>query len=435
MIRIGLCLLSFWCWGSLAAEVALQPQTAIGLLHGAGERLVRDGDGYTYRIFSVQPKSDLQVTLVDAITERLVQTSIGYEVCHYLLNHNAQLVELHLGVSSEAARRMALGCAKPMARSKRTQIVYNDPDRQPQRISANGALIPRRYVIVVTNRPDMALDSWTDSFSNQTTLFLHHSAGSSDLNLRHLIQALAHEMAIYFDAKSWPWGPDWERIPEFSKLEILGARVNDVSMAAVNPAIGAVLAFVRAYKIERQMLKEMVANGRLGPEPLFYSAAELPFLHLNCQGPCLKNFILEQLSWLDPLHRSLLAFTPHYRARRLEYEIARSQRANVALKEEYSEVLQRWPVAYLQHIQDKGFTLESILIPSPDDLLARQLSSQLMVSSLIPQDLAILEKAQVRTPSRAINDLLTFLSVPLLSDAASALSYGPRPRIRTGGTK
>jgi hypothetical protein len=443
MIRsIGI-LLAACLTGSMAAATVssgvhnLSTESAIHLLHGSGQSTIRDHLGYTYRIFKVAEFSELQA-LIDAATARLLATGIGLPVCFDLLEANPRLLVMHLGVSPGAAAAIASACAKQRAHVRLDSVVYNDPEREPRRLTADGRPAKRQYMIVVTDNPHFPLDSWTEAISNLTTLVLHHSPSHSDLNLRYIMQTVAHELAIYFDGKSWPWGPGWNRVPELANITVNNSTPDMVAMAAVNPAISSVLAFIRAYKIEREMVKELLSQGHLGSEPIYYPFSEFPFLRLSCRKDCLKEYILHQIKWLEPIGRPLLAFAPHYRARRLDYERLQSAKNRVPIADRLMEVLQEMPVSYLEKYRSKTSFLETILeLPGPAETQAQLLTHQLMRDELIPEELEILFSAEVYPPNRRdfTMDMLTFLTIPLLTDANSSLSAGPRPRIRTGGTE
>jgi hypothetical protein len=424
--------------GRLSASggtTALSAEAAIRLLHGSGDRVLVDQEGYSFRFFHVQQRPELQ-SLIDGITARILGTTIGTAICTDLLSGKAELLEIHLGMS----RNASIGAAEDCRNNEiwgGSSVVFNEPGSVPTRITSAGITTPRKYVIVVTNRPDFPIESWTESYANQTTLVVHHSSSKSDLNLRYLTQTISHELAIYFDAKSWPWGPGWDRIPELSKIKLSGATREQVSMAALNPAVSTVLSFIRAFKIERQMMRELVAQGKLGPDQVYYPSADFPFLRLGCQGPCLKNFILEQQTWLASLHRSLLAFSPHYLSRKLNSETLNAPDSGFMVTDSFFEVLQSLPLSYMQSFT-AGTAFESFIRPATEEeLRARAKSNEVMLKAILPADLAILSGATFEFPDRgnAPMDALTYLTIPLLSDLNSNMSSGPRPRIRTGGTR
>lgn len=419
-----------------SAPGSLSPEAALRLLHGSPEKTITDQSGYSFRFFKVTEGSELQ-TLIDTIHFRLVTTAIGSVICTDLLGGKPELLELHLGMSPKSSRLAAAECRRARYAHDGTPIVYNEPGLAPTRLTSTGAMLPRKYVIVVTNRPDFPIESWTESYANQTTLVVHHSTDRSDLNLRFLAQALAHEMAIYFDAKSWPWGPGWSGIPELGKIKLTGATHEQVAMAALNPAIGTVLSFIRAFKVERQMMRELVSQGRLGPDQIYYPNADFPFLRLGCVGGCLRDFVMAQQNWLGGLHRSLLAFSPHFLSRKIESERQKSSFNGPVSKDAFSEVLQSLPISYMRSMAMESAFENFILAPTKAEEEARAKTYELMMSAILPADLEILSQARFEFPEsgRSAMDALTYLSVPLLSDLNSVMSSGPRPRIRTGGTR
>lgn len=407
---------------------AIEPETALELLYGKGDSIHYDAAGYSYRVFNVSESKELQ-SLFDTITSRLLHTSIGTALCRDVLDGKAESLIDHLALSPQAAATAAEECRLSEAKSS---WVYNSPNLTPSKLTLNGRQSPRRYVLIVTDRPDLPLDSWTDAFSNQTTLFLHSSRHSSDLSLQFLTQIIAHEMAIYFDSKSWPQGPDWNNIPALAESRIKMDSQRLTTSAALNPGLATVLAFIRAYKVERVMLKEISNLGLMGADPVIYNTKDLPFLKSPCRSECIAQFIQQQIQWIDLFQPALLALSPHYRAARLDLLRESSQ----PISEAEVNALERYPPYYFAKIRSEmaGLNLVSLAQSAEEKRMHKEINQTM--GRMLQADLKTLKAAKIWVPREAQNfDLLAYLAVPLLSDANISLAAGPRPRIRTGGTK
>ena len=97
---------------------------------------------------------------------------------------------------------------------------------------------------MVTNAPHFPFDSWTDPYSNNTVLLLRHQPGITDLNYGFVTQLVAHEMAIYFDSRSWPGSLDWNRMPSNGTMDMhYGTNLRSIHTSLANPLIANVFAF------------------------------------------------------------------------------------------------------------------------------------------------------------------------------------------------
>lgn len=401
---------------------------AVEILYGDSGVTRTDSEGHIYHIFQMNSQPPLQ-DLIDTITTGLLETSIGQAVCSRILEGKPELLEIHLGMTPYAAQQAARRCSLRFPASE-LQFVIDRKGVRPQKYTFTNTALRRKYTVVRTNNPDLPLDSWTDAFTNETTFFIYHAKDRSDLNLRFLVQAIAHEMGIYFDGKSWPFGPEWSELAETQKLVVSSSNLNLVTTAALNPSIGTVMAAMRAYKIERQMIREMVSEGKLGPEPLYYRTDDLPFLRLSCKAECLSEFVTRQQNWIAELYQPLLAMAPQFRQRRAD-ELAQS-----LASEDVIDTLIRSPVSFISMMGPTYNILNLFLTADSPDLLRARSATERMMSSFLRKDLNLLTHTQVTVGSQAQRmDLLTYLSLPLLSDTNTAMAAGPRPRIRTGGTK
>lgn len=434
LLQLSIFLSALFCAISSAQD--LGPESAIVFLFGRGDEMVTDAQGFSYKIFYVRERSPLQ-QLIDGVTTRLLQTETGNQICTVIFKRQPALLANHLGMSPAAATQAASQC--PVNVSE-TGPVWTDGKESG--FSKSLSLSPQRslrtYKIVVTNRGDLPFDSWTDAFTNNTTIFIHHSEKRSDISLRHLTQVVAHELAIYTDAKTWPLGPDWEKLLELQGVRFNGPRVKAAMVAALNPTIGAVLASVRAFKIERLMVRELMGRGFLGQEKVVYPVNEYPFLRLNCDKVCLYRYVMDQQKWIEPMYVHLLALAPHFRIRRLGL-LSEERGVNYEGEDVVLDIMERKPVALLTSLsaQDSWRSLEYITGNSNLGSDGERAAGLKVIRELLKEDLDLLSTTQVqRTGSDHLNvDLLTFLSIPLLSDMNIAIAAGPRPRIRSGGTR
>lgn len=418
------------------SALSLGPESAIAFLFGKGDEVITDSRGFSYRIFYVSEESPFQ-PLIDLITSRLLQTEAGQQICTGVFKGRAKLLTNHLGMSTTAASLAAARCPRLLVESGPvwTDTTESGVNKSLDLSEQRGR---RKYKIVVTNRSDLPFDSWTDAFTNNTTIFIHHSDEHSDISLRHLTQVIAHELAIYTDAKSWPLGPDWERLLELQSVSFEGPRVKAAMVAALNPTISSVLASIRAFKIERLMVRELMGKGLLGQEKVVYPVSEFPFLRLNCEKSCLYKYVVDQQKWIEPMYIHLLALAPHFRIRRMNL-LSEERGVNYKGEDEVLEIMERKPVALLSSLAsaDSWKNLEYITGNSSLGSELEKRAGLKILGSLLKEDLDLLTSTQVQRfgPDRGSIDMLTFLSIPLLSDLNISIAAGPRPRIRTGGTK
>lgn len=405
---------------------------AIQVLRGKSDRTQVDGQGYKYQIFDVQKTAILQ-DFIGFILQNIMETSIGRAMCSHNSWQNPQVVQHHLGVSRKTAASIVNNCL-PNKQFAHTTI-YNSP--QEDEADEHMKRVPhRRYVIAVTDRPNLPFGSWTESFNNTTLIILHHSLFMSDINLIYLTQVLAHELAIYFDTKAWPFGPAWNRLPILRESVIRAPHPDKVTLATLNPLLAPILAFIRAFKIERQIVDDLVRIGKLSNEPIYYSEKDYPFLHKSCDNKCLVNYIKKNQEWIKPITLPLLALTPHYRTRKLEQLKSLPAQDIPDFLDVAYEVLEKIPVFYMNRRANDLLALDFITNQDADFIKLNHLSANFLDQHIATQDLHELATARLSLKGNSQSyALLSYLAIPLLSDVNSPLANGPRPRIRVGSTK
>lgn len=404
----------------------------------SGDFRFEDSHGYSYEVFFPSSRPEIQ-TLIDTITIDLMKTELGQQICAGILNQNPQLIEMHLSVSSRAANVIAASCLwRPSAV---TSMVYPSPDHVLSKLSVRPAAGQTRlYMIVVTDAPHFAFDSWTDPYTNNTVLLVRRSAAEgSDLNYAFLAQLVAHEMAIYFDSRFWPGTAEWKQIaPNLALDQQFAGNMPALETILANPLIANVFAFMRAFQVEKTMIDDLRAKGEiLLPANYDYSSRQFPFLQDNCRRVCLAKYLETESANLLPLALPLVAFAPHYRTQRLAGLISAAEGPPTDAKLNAIRVLAQYAPQYI-HDSIKGDFLSHLIKIPTDPVIAKQRAEakEVFKTFLLQTDLKNLNRfanqPSPRTTEAGRFDVYHFLSRPLLSGFNVRISGGPRPRIRGG---
>lgn len=407
-------------------------------LTNGGDFHFEDSHGYSYEVFFPSNRPEIQ-TLIDSITIDLMKTDLGQQICAGILNQNPQLIEMHLSVSSRAANVIAASCL--WRASKVTSMVYPSPEQVLNKLSVRPAAGQTRlYMVVVTDAPHFAFDSWTDPYTNNTVLLVRRSsAGTSDLNYAFLTQLVAHEMAIYFDSRFWPGTPEWKQVaPNLALDQQYAGNMQALETALANPLISNVFAFMRAFQVEKAMIDDLSAKGEiLLPANYDYSSRQFPFLQDNCRRSCLAKYVEGEANNLLPLALPLVAFAPHYRTQRLSSLISAGEGPPTDAKLNAIRVLAQYAPQYI-HDSIKGDFLSHLIKIPNDPVVAKQReeAKEVFKTYLLQGDLKSLSRLAANPPHRTAEaarfDIYHFLSRPLLSGFNVRISGGPRPRIRGG---
>lgn len=357
---------------------------------------------------------------IDSAFEVIMQTSVGRGICRHILGADAANITFHLGVSPAAAEKIAADCATGDA--PETWIFGSNANIRKLSITAGR---PRSYESLQAEK-DFPIESWTDPFTNTTTLIM----GKEGLTYERLVQLLAHEMAVYFDSKANPAHADALLIPEIRDLKIENAGKFNPLLAVSDPLIAHTMTYIRALQVEFKIVEELVEQAKISPPPDFHDRYLNYLISAECRQDCLMRLISHMREKYLPIGLPLLAFSPQFRMQ-VTGELVRF-RPNWSEKRwsRVQEIFNSYPVEFLKS-QFTGNTLADIqnVFEDRQDLS----SAEANVSQFLNEILWPLEKAAL--VNARVNDNETFLEymkTPLLSGANVLFSSGPRVRIGTG---
>lgn len=412
-------------------------------LSGTGDSSYTDSRGYRYEIFFPSSRPYLQA-IIDDISIHLAKTKIGSSICSSILNHDPNLIENHLSVSVKAANEIARSCLWPegaLPDPSQSRLVFASPPEVLNKLSIRpGGVQKRLFILIVTDAPSFPFDSWTDPFLNHTILLVRHTPQYSDLNRIFLTQLLAHELAIYFDGRSWPGTKEWSNIEPNQVFNKYVGTNNLRSMNTVlsNPLISNVFAFMRAFNVERAMIDDMVQNQGLElPDRYRYDLKSFPFLASNYADQDLIEFVKTQSQKLLPLSLPLVAWAPNYRAKKwrdLQSSVAGSQNQ---LTTDSTLVLKTYAPGFVRLFIESNPLKE--LLNLPEKRLgesAWQRTEQVFATLFFPNEFSFLMGVASTLSSeygQSDFSVFRFMSEPALSGYNVKGSSGPRPRIRGGG--
>lgn len=419
------------------------PFTSFHELSGTGDSTYTDSRGYKYEIFFPSSRPNLQA-IIDDISIDLTKTKIGSSICSSILNHDPGLIENHLSVSVKAANEIARSCLWPegsIPDPSQNSLVFSSPPEVLNKLSIRpGSNQKRLFILIVTDAPSFPFDSWTDPFLNHTILLVRHTPQYSDLNKIFLTQLLAHELAIYFDGRSWPGTKEWSNIEPNRIFNRYVGTNNLRSMNTVlsNPLISNVFAFIRAFNVERAMIDDMVQNQGLElPDRYSYDFKSFPFLAANYTDQDLIDFVKTQSETLLPLSLPLVAWAPNYRAKKwrdLDDSVAGSQNQ---LTTDSTLVLKTYAPGFIRLFIESNPLKELLNLPERRfGESAWQRTEKVFATLFFPNEFSFLIGVDSALSSKyrpSDFSVFRFMSEPALSGYNVKGSSGPRPRIRGGG--
>ncbi len=383
-------------------------------------------NGSTLRFYFPEQNKELQ-QWIDDQTEAIFKTNIGLALCHQVFGSSVNNLQDHLAISAIAAQRIALSCA-----TQDIPHAFIDSHRVsgPMKMTKSVAFQKRHYQFLLTENTDWPFDSWTDAATNQTILLTQWPhAYSSDSFLR----MMAHEFAIYFDAQYFVGSPDWWAVHANKKFEIITSNKERLFLAANNPVIASILAYMRAFHVEHEIILQIQNNQN--ELDFVTSAVPLPFLGPNCGHDCLMNFVKAQSFALSPYSLALTAYSGPYKEQKIEAvskeSVMFSGHASLLASsvEQYSRrFIRRSKYSSMPFVA----LMESM---GPWQYRHNQNRVQTLFENVIlPEDFEVLDAARVYLPeSRKTISFLQWILQPVLSGRNVDFSSGPRPRIRTGG--
>ena len=430
--------------------------------------LFRDHILNEFKMYFPQHNEALQNTIDDIVTN-LMSVPTGQAIAKHILNCDHEKIFRHLGVSLKAAIYISERCHAKTA-TDAPSYIHPSPNIKIDKMNTSIHDSNRKYALVLTESEIWAYDSWTNSNTNQTNLIVRSNGSQSDLNKAFLTKLIAHETAVYFDAKFWVDSEDWKTIPELSKLKFANkyrdrffAKQNSddfLFTALNNPVISQTLTFLRAFHIEKQWVTELIQAKKLQLKDNDYYNSELfNFIDITkCDEACLSQLISDRAQELLPSALPLVAFSPIYRSKKRKLILKDSQlRLKTKRYSEMHKILGDFSTqinktySTKKHVTILHVENESIGKYIEKESFYALVTPKFLIDNLwdviylqnkfeeyfLKDDMSYL-KNQTTYYENENNDqaklgVFEYMSQPLLSGINVKFSNGPRPRIRGGG--
>jgi hypothetical protein len=401
-----------------------------------------------YQVVESNEVPELQ-KLINISLYNISQTQVGKDIVQFILDCQAKAVKLHLGVDYETSLKIVKFCTgnKKSSQSQPTsEFVKSSPLKSLKKIvGSSQVVIPKKsYSVIYTDNKDWAIDSWTSSFQNNTSIVIPRTTLNEPIDINRLTEILAHETAIYFDSKFWVGSTEFSNLPEsdlfFSKFKKSRALV---SLALDNPLIAHTFAFLRAFKIEQNIMNELEKNGIV-----YYSGQESERRRakiqsiLNCKSKCLEQFISNNVEQNINLALPLIYHSPSYRVRLINainndlLILSPDQNKNSQERKiEFSELLSHLPVKFFEAHAKLNILLLLEILESSNNESSHEAETLANFNSFFLKDILPLhynDLGLLKAESTNIH-ALEYLTFPLLSGYNTRMSSGPRPRIVVGG--
>jgi hypothetical protein len=356
---------------------------------------------------------------IDRAFELILSTHIGRAVCRDILGADAQALETHLGMSPTEASIIAKDCAG----SEPSEWIYPTSPSDIRKITLKSPQ-PRTYKLVHSDQ-SFPIESWTDPYSNVTTILISESS----ISFPRLVQILAHEMAVYLDSKSHPLYPSADQVPHLRDLNVISSGEMNPLIAISNPLQAHTLTYLRALQVEFSILNELVSRNQIAAPQDLSDPYLLELVSEKCQLACIEDLIEKMRGVYLPVSLPLLAFSPHYRAL-IERDLPKlNLNADERLKAGFA--LRALPIQFMKRQFTGDVVADLTRVFFADDL---QKAHFQIVSDFLKDTLWNLEKPSLYSAHFSSGlSLLEFMKRPLLSGYNIALASGPRVRIRTGG--
>lgn len=398
----------------------------------------QEDQGDAFKVYCIETSPVVQ-NQIDSAYETLVLSTYGHAICAKILNADVDHIESHLGVTRLTAVSIAYSCSDPEIDMQPTPYVYVDKDYTGEitKLSTAPTAERRLYTLVISSKGDWPFDSWTDTLRNNTTLVLSDKDSRKKTAVdTFLLQLLAHETAIYFDSQSGVGTQEWLNLPPNRGLSFDDPQSRKIIRALANPLISQVLAFIRAFKVEAQIIKDLVDQGYIDLDfEQEYSPQKFPFLAKDCREECLFSFIKTQAQSLLAHSAELSVFAPMYKfylnpSTTSSYLSGKPM--SHSLTEAREQIIKATEYFMIRFKKNQGRL--NFISPStnPNDINVAHEIEQLMADLLLPMDLKVLKQAKAPKDGPSFLELIT---TPVLSGQNVGAASGPRPRIRTGNTK
>lgn len=355
---------------------------------------------------------------IDRAFELILSTSVGRAICRDILGADAQAMEMHLGVSKAEAEKIARECLD----SEPSDWIYPTSPSDIRKLNLKSP-VPRTYKLVHTDQ-SFPIESWTDPYSNVTTILITGSA----VSFPRLVQLLSHETAVYFDSKSHPLYRSASDVPHLRDLNIITSGPMNPLLALSNPIQAHTMTYLRALQVEFAILNELVGQGLISAPKDLSDPYLLDLVSERCQQDCIANLVEKMRDIYLPVSLPLLAFSSHYRAL-IEREIPKLMPANDKFRAGYA--MNTLPEQFMkrQFTGDVVGDLTKVFFADVAQKARFQVTRDFLKDTLWNLEKPSLFSAHFSSGLT----LLEFMKRPLLSGYNIALASGPRVRIRTGG--
>ncbi|MCB9026281.1 MAG: hypothetical protein H6625_08195 [Bdellovibrionaceae bacterium] len=399
-----------------------------------------------FLVVEAQSNMELQ-QLIDNSIYKISKSLIGQQIIYRVLKCQAEVIELHLGVSAEMANTMALECQNISPNqlvNENENFVKQSPlnslikttDEERLKVSKK-----RTYTFLITERNEWKIDSWTNSSTNDTSIVIQWDKdGSYLIDEARIIEILSHETAIYFDSKYWAGATQFSALPGVKQFfNHFSISRDKVTLALDNPFIAHSLAFLRAFKVEQEITSELSRRNLIS----FSSKDQVRRKEkiesfLMCKAYCLHKFLQKQAEYQKDVALPLFAYAPSYRARLWTDIMSKTFTDSNKFKGQSSLKLKKLLVEvpskfYLQNTDHNiHIILESLSynldlknrFPNMDKF------NNFVISEVLPVHFKNLEKQDYVLIQQSA---LEYMTEPLLSGYNIRMSSGPRPRIVVGG--
>lgn len=372
---------------------------------------------------------------IEKQTELIMSTKVGKAICRYILGADAPAIKYHIGVSMPAALRIAANCKD----AETIPWIYPSAANIDEVRKLTSRTSKSRKYEFLTAKNDFPVESWTDPFSNTTVLVTDQNGAISD---ERLTQLLAHELAVYFDAKATPAHPDAQQIPLLKKenLNVKSNATLNPLIAVTNPLNAHTLTYLRALQVELKIVRELVqrekdlkGSGIAAPDDM--QETYVQFLDSDkCTFKCILGVVVDMRQSYYDHALPLIAFSPHYRDL-MTVEIRDNLQNNLDAdqKSRARDTFNVFPWQFLgQGSRENPIRdISSIFVEDHSTDPHFKTVSDFMRYDLWRFELPALSQTTVYGDV----PLLEFMKVPLLSGYNILMSSGPRVRIRTGNVE
>ena len=368
---------------------------------------------------------------IDAAMILIMKTQVGLSICKGILNAEPTQISYHLGVSAGAAQRIAEGCKNSNGRH---DWIQSSPVEALQKFSVNPEA--HRHYLFVINGDSIPFDSWTEPYSN-TTVFVIHSLRDKPINRSRLIQLLAHETAVYFDAKSQLGHDDSQNLPQIKNISFLVNKLEAKGrpqVAVMNPMIAHTMTFVRAMMVERQIVSEIASWGEIEMPEEYSDPLIANLTSQYCETSCLEDLVTQMSDIYLPLALPLTAFSPTYLSQKRS-EVDPLSKTDKETWEQLNLALRVYPQEYMSSIdqfKQRPFMELIQFFANPSAMPEFAKEESIFKRFLWPQDWQTVQSTKIREGRGEPVSLLLFMKRPLLSGYNILFSNGPRVRIRAG---